>query len=75
MNSTSRIAHAFARRREHGQAALIPYVTAGFPELDDTDRVLDACPGLKVVGNCAVGFDNIELDAARRRGVWDETGL
>lgn len=35
-----------------------------------TDRVLAACPGLKVVSNCAVGFDNIELDAARRRGVW-----
>jgi glyoxylate reductase len=33
-------------------------------------RVLAACQGLKVVGNCAVGFDNIDLDAARRRGVW-----
>jgi len=35
-----------------------------------TDRVLDACPALRVVGNCAVGFDNIDLDAARRRGIW-----
>jgi len=35
-----------------------------------TDRVLAACPGLQVVGNCAVGFDNIDLDAARRRDVW-----
>jgi glyoxylate reductase len=35
-----------------------------------TDRVLAACPDLRVVGNCAVGFDNIDLDAARRRGVW-----
>ncbi len=35
-----------------------------------TDRVLAACPGLQVVGNCAVGFDNIDLEAARRRGVW-----
>ena len=35
-----------------------------------TDRVLAACPGLQVVGNCAVGFDNINLEAARRRGVW-----
>ena len=35
-----------------------------------TDRVLAACPGLRVVGNCAVGFDNIDLEAARRRGVW-----
>ena len=35
-----------------------------------TDRVLAACPELRVVGNCAVGFDNIDLEAARRRGVW-----
>jgi glyoxylate reductase len=35
-----------------------------------TDRVLASCPGLQVVGNCAVGFDNIDLEAARRRGVW-----
>ncbi len=35
-----------------------------------TDRVLGACPHLRVVANCAVGFDNIDLDAARRRGTW-----
>ena len=35
-----------------------------------TDRVLEAVPGLRVVSNCAVGFDNIDLEAARRRGVW-----
>ena len=35
-----------------------------------TDRVLASCPGLRVVGNCAVGFDNIDLEAARRRGIW-----
>ncbi len=35
-----------------------------------TDRVLAACSGLRIVANCAVGFDNIDLDAARRRGVW-----
>ena len=35
-----------------------------------TDRVLGAVPGLRVVSNCAVGFDNIDLEAARRRGVW-----
>lgn len=34
------------------------------------DRLLAACPELRVVGNCAVGFDNVDLDAARRRGVW-----
>jgi glyoxylate reductase len=38
-----------------------------------TERVdgelLDALPGLKVVSNYAVGSDNIDLDAARARGV------
>ncbi len=39
-----------------------------------TDRVdaavLDACPRLVVVANVGVGVDNIDLEAARRRGVW-----
>jgi glyoxylate reductase len=35
-----------------------------------TDRVLAACPCLRVIGNCAVGFDNIDLEAAGRRGLW-----
>ncbi len=35
-----------------------------------TDRVLAACPRLRVVGNCAVGFDNVDLVSARRRGIW-----
>jgi glyoxylate reductase len=38
-----------------------------------TDRVdeavLAAAPRLKIVGNCGVGVDNIDLDACRRRGV------
>ncbi|MFT3764937.1 MAG: D-glycerate dehydrogenase [Minicystis sp.] len=38
-----------------------------------TDRVdgalLDAAPRLRVVANCGVGVDNIDLDACRRRGV------
>jgi len=38
-----------------------------------TDRVdgavLDAGPGLRVVANIAVGFDNIDLAAARARGI------
>src|SRR5438105_514467 len=38
-----------------------------------TDRidaaVLDACPGLKVVANAAVGYDNIDVAECRRRGV------
>ena len=35
-----------------------------------TDAVLEACPQLRVVANCAVGYDNVDLDACRRRGVW-----
>lgn len=31
--------------------------------------VLDACPGLKVVANVAVGYNNIDVAAARERGV------
>ncbi len=34
-----------------------------------TDAVLDAAPGLKVVANIAVGYDNIDVAAARARGV------
>jgi glyoxylate reductase len=38
-----------------------------------TDRVddafLDAAPNLRVVANVAVGFNNIDVDACRRRGV------
>ncbi len=35
-----------------------------------TDEVLAACPRLRVVANCAVGYDNVDLEACRRRGVW-----
>ena len=35
-----------------------------------TEAVLAACPRLEVVGNCAVGFDNVDVEAAVRRGVW-----
>jgi glyoxylate reductase len=35
-----------------------------------TDAVLAACPRLRVVANCAVGYDNVDLEACRRRGVW-----
>lgn len=38
----SRITRAFRVRADRGQAALVPYVTAGFPSLDATDAALDA---------------------------------
>ena len=33
------------------------------------EELLDACPRLKVVSNYAVGFDNIDVAAATRRGI------
>lgn len=33
-------------------------------------EVMDRCPGLRVVGNCAAGFDNIDCTEAARRGIW-----
>ena len=42
MPSSGRISRAFARRAQAGQSALIPYVTAGFPERTSTGAVLDA---------------------------------
>lgn len=39
-----------------------------------TDRcdaaLFDACPGMRIVANMAVGYDNIDTKAAAERGVW-----
>ncbi len=35
-----------------------------------TAAVLEACPGLRVVANYAVGHDNIDKEEAAARGVW-----
>ncbi len=50
--------------RAEGAEGLITLLT----ERVDGD-LLDALPGLKVVSNYAVGSDNIDLDAARERGI------
>ncbi len=34
------------------------------------DALLAALPNLRCVSNCAVGVDNIDVDACTRRGVW-----
>ena len=37
---------------------------------DRIDRyVIDHCPRLRVIANCAVGYENIDLHAARERGI------
>jgi glyoxylate reductase len=50
--------------RAHGAEGLITLLT----EQVDAE-LLDALPALKVVSNYAVGSDNIDLDAAKQRGV------
>ncbi len=38
--------------------------------VDQIDRdIMDSAPRLKIIANCAVGFDNIDLDQARKRGI------
>jgi glyoxylate reductase len=50
-------------RRLHGKAGLICHI------LSAVDDDVLATPGLKVVANVAVGYNNIDVAAARRRGV------
>lgn len=52
-------------KRVEGAAALIPMVT----ERVDGELLDAAGPGLRVVANHAVGVDNVDLEAARARGV------
>jgi glyoxylate reductase len=51
-------------REAHGADGLLSLLT------DSVDReLLDLCPRLRVVSNYAVGFDNIDVDAATERGI------
>ncbi len=34
------------------------------------DEIFERCSSLRIVSNFAVGYDNVDLDAATRRGVW-----
>ncbi len=45
--------------------ALVPLLTVPI-----TEEVLSAAPRLKVVSNVAVGFENIDCEAATRRGIY-----
>jgi glyoxylate reductase len=51
-------------RRLQGKDGLICHIISAID-----DELLAACPGLKVVANVAVGYNNIDAAAARRRGV------
>ena len=38
--------------------------------VDTIDRdVIDAAPQLKIIANCAVGYDNIDIDYVRKKGI------
>jgi glyoxylate reductase len=39
-----------------------------FDQVDD--ELLDAAPRLRIVANCAAGTNNVDLQAAQKRGVW-----
>lgn len=52
-------------RRVHAASALLPVLT------DRVDvELLDATPRLRVVANHAVGYDNVDVPACTRRGIW-----
>lgn len=51
-------------RRLQGKDGLICHIVSAVD-----DEVLGACPGLRVVCNVAVGYNNIDVAAARRRGI------
>jgi glyoxylate reductase len=55
-----------------GLAELIGNADAAITLLSDpvTAQVLSACSNLKIVANYAVGYNNIDLDAARKQGIW-----
>jgi glyoxylate reductase len=51
-------------RRLHGMHGLICHIVSAID-----DEVLGASPDLKVVANVAVGYNNVDVAAARRRGI------
>src|SRR5690242_18853184 len=51
-------------QRLQGKAALVCHIISA---LDD--ELLAACPDLRIIANVAVGYNNIDVAAARRRGV------
>ena len=58
------IGHEGLLARVASAAALITRVSDRVDE-----AVLDRAPALQIVANCAVGVDNVDLAACRRRGI------
>ena len=42
MNGISRLKHVFAAAKQEGRKVIVPYVTAGDPDLETTRALLDA---------------------------------
>jgi glyoxylate reductase len=61
----TRVDEAFLQREGAGCEALVTLLSHPV-----TRAVLEACPRLKIVANAAVGYDNIDVAAARERGVF-----
>ena len=58
------LAKADLMKRLQGKDGLICHIISTID-----DEVLGAAPGLKIVANVAVGYNNIDVAAARRRGI------
>lgn len=43
-------------------------VLVGYAQIDA--QVMDAIPGLKIIALVSMGFDNVDVDAAKERGIW-----
>ncbi len=67
-----RVREAAGPMDEEEVAAFIGEAAAAITLLSHpvTARVLEACPRLAVVANYAVGYDNVDVEAARRLGIW-----
>lgn len=59
ISSQNAIIHKISNKQ-----VLLPLLTESI-----TDKVMDAAPELKIISNYAVGFNNIDLDAATERGI------
>ncbi len=72
MRARVRVRHERARLDPEGLARFIGTADAAVTLLADpvTAGVFERCPALKIVANYAVGVDNIDLEEARKRGVW-----
>jgi len=51
-------------RKVKDKEGILPLLTASI----DKD-VMDAAPALKIIANCAVGYDNIDIKYARKKGI------